>query len=98
MTRRQASPAELASGSWADDRPSRPRRQPRRSSEELHDRVCEARERTGWGPRLIASELGVPHATVSRCLERRGRSHRPQGAERGGSPLRVALPRRPRSR
>ena len=73
-----ASPDEIALGSWAEDRPSRPRRQPRRSSEELHDRVCEARERTGWGPRLIASELGVPHATVSRCLERRGRSQRPQ--------------------
>src|SRR2546423_5501060 len=76
--RRAASPEEIASAGWADDRPSRPRRQPRRCSEELHDRVCEVRERTGWGPRLIASELGVAHATVSRCLERRGRSRRPR--------------------
>jgi transposase len=36
-----------------------------------------ARERTGWGPRLIASELGMAHATVSRCLQRRGVSRRP---------------------
>ena len=34
-------------------------------------------ERTGWGPRLIASELGMAHATVSRCLTRRGMSRRP---------------------
>jgi transposase InsO family protein len=47
------------------------------SSDEVHDRVCEARERTGWGPRLIASELGMAHATVSRCLQRRGLSRRP---------------------
>src|SRR3954465_2252738 len=55
---RQASEAERASGVWAEDRASTPRRQPMRSSDEVHDRVCEARTRTGWGPRLIASELG----------------------------------------
>ena len=38
-------------------------------------------ERTGWGPRLIASELGMAHATVSRCLKRRGLSRMP-AAER----------------
>ena len=79
--RRAASASDLRSGEWAEDRPATPHRQPRRSSEELHDRVCEARERTGWGPRLIASELGVPHATVSRCLERRGCSRRPRPAK-----------------
>jgi transposase InsO family protein len=79
--RRQASPAEIASGSWAEDRPSTPKRQPRRSSAAVHDRVCEARERTGWGPRLIASELDMPHATVSRCLERRGCSRAPKPAK-----------------
>ena len=76
--RREASPAELASNAWADDRLSTPKRQPRRSSDALHDRVCEARRRTGWGPRLIAGELGVAHQTVSRCLERRGLSRRPR--------------------
>ena len=79
--RRTASAEQLRSGAWATDRPSTPRHQPRLSSEELHDRVCEQRARTGWGPRLIASELGVPHATVSRCLERRGCSRRPRPAK-----------------
>ena len=69
---------ERASGEWAQDRPSTPHRQPGRVSEAVHDRVCEARERTGWGPRLIASELGMAHATVSRCLERRGLSRLPR--------------------
>jgi transposase InsO family protein len=74
---RQASDQERASGRWAEDRPSTPHRQPTRSSDEVHDRVCEARTRTGWGPRLIASELGMAHATVSRCLQRRGMSRAP---------------------
>jgi transposase InsO family protein len=74
---RWASDEERRSGSWACDRPSTPKRQPRLSSPALHERVCEERRRTGRGPRLIASELGIPHSTVSRCLERRGLS-RPQ--------------------
>src|SRR4051812_524779 len=80
---RQASDDERRSGSWADDRPSTPKRQPRLSSPELHERVsvCEQRRRTGWGPRLIASELQVQHATVSRCLERRRLSRRPKPAK-----------------
>ena len=49
------------------------------SSVEAHDRVCEVRTRTGWAPRLIASELGMAHATVSRCLSRRGLSRMPAG-------------------
>jgi hypothetical protein len=74
---RAASASERASGAWARDRPCTPHRQPGRVSEAVHDRVCHARERTGWGPRLIAGELGMAHATVSRCLERRGMSRRP---------------------
>jgi transposase InsO family protein len=74
---RAASDAERSSGVWAQDRPSTPSRQPARVSDAVHDRVCEARERTGWGPRLIASELDMAHATVSRCLKRRGMSRRP---------------------
>ena len=59
-----------------------------------HDRVCEERRRTGWGPRLIASELGIPHATVSgHCAGAAARGD-PQ-RQGGGAPLRVALPRRP---
>jgi transposase InsO family protein len=74
--RRAATPEQIASGAWADSRPSTPMHQPALSSAQVHDRVCEARERTGWGPRLIASELGMSHATVSRCLMRRGMSVR----------------------
>jgi transposase len=76
---RAASEEERASGAWAEDRPAVPHRQPARVSEAVHDRVCAARRRTGWGPRLIASELGMAHATVSRCLKRRGISRRPRG-------------------
>jgi transposase InsO family protein len=72
-----ASELQRADGSWAQDRPCTPHRQPALSSPETHDRVCEARRRTGWGPRLIASELGLAHATVSRCLVRRGLSRMP---------------------
>jgi transposase len=74
----QAAPeSQRRDGSWATDRPSTPHRQPALCSPETHDRVCEARQRTGWGPRLIASELGMAHATVSRCLARRGLSRMP---------------------
>jgi len=74
---RRATAGERASGAWAEDRPSTPHHQPTRVSDETHDRVCEARRRTGWGPRLIASELEMAHATVSRCLRRRGLSRLP---------------------
>jgi transposase len=77
---RSASDVDRSSGAWAADRPSTPHRQPSRCSEQVHDRVCEARRRTGWGPRLIASELGMAHATVSRCLARRDMSRRPAAA------------------
>lgn len=75
--RRAATADEVASGVWADSRCSTPHHQPQLSSAAVHDRVCEARERTGWGPRLIASELDMSHATVSRCLKRRGLSRQP---------------------
>jgi transposase len=76
--RRAASVEEVRTGAWAQSRPSTPHHQPRLSGEEVHERVCEARSRTGWGPRLIASELGMAHATVSRCLKRRGLSRIPR--------------------
>jgi transposase InsO family protein len=79
--RRGASAEEIATSSWAEDRSSAPKHMPRLTSAEVHDRVCEARRRTGWGPRLIASELGLPHSTVSRCLQRRGLSRVPKTAK-----------------
>jgi transposase-like protein len=72
--KRSASEADRIDGSWALDRSSRPHRCPRLTSPAEHDRVAAVRARTGWGPRLIAGELGMAHATVSRCLQRRGLS------------------------
>ena len=68
----EASPEQRASGDWAWDRSSRPRRSPRRTAAELERRVCAARERTGWGPRLIAGEVGLSHSTVHAILKRHG--------------------------
>jgi transposase InsO family protein len=75
---RKASEEQRADLSCLEDRPSRPHRSPRMLSEADHDRCCEVRRRTGWGPRLVASEVGIPHATVHRALARRGCSRRPK--------------------
>ncbi len=75
-----ASEADRVSGVWALDRCSRPHRSPGRTSADLEMRVCEARERTGWGPRLIAGETGVPHSTVHAILRRHGCSRAPRAA------------------
>jgi transposase InsO family protein len=64
------------------DRSSRPHRSPRRTRSELEQRVLDARERTGWGPRLIAGETGVAHSTVHAILRRHGRSRAPRAARR----------------
>jgi transposase InsO family protein len=77
-----ATEQERTSGAWALDRSSRPRRSPRRTSAEIEQLVCEARERTGWGPRLIAGETGVAHSTVHAILRRHGRSRAPKAARR----------------
>jgi transposase InsO family protein len=73
---RAASPVERASLTCLEDRSSAPRRCPRMLSEAEHDRVCALRRRTGWGPRLIASEVELSHSTVHRALKRRGCSRR----------------------
>jgi transposase InsO family protein len=41
-------------------------------------RICAARHRTGWGPRLIAGQVDHPHATVWRTLKRAGISRPPR--------------------
>ena len=73
---REAGEARRADLSCLEDRPSRPHHSPTMLSAEDHDRCCEVRRRTGWGPRLVASEVGIPHATVHRALRRRGCSRR----------------------
>jgi transposase InsO family protein len=75
---REATAAERASGAWAMDRSSRPRRSPTILSAAEHDRICEVRAHTGWGPRLIAGVVGRPHSTVHAALRRRGCSRRPR--------------------
>jgi transposase InsO family protein len=75
---RQADVAERVGGAWALDRSSRPHRCPRRTPAEIERRVCEARERTGWGPRLLAGETGVAHSTIGAILKRHGCSRAPR--------------------
>ena len=55
-----------------EDRSSRPQRMPRLLSADEQERICAARRRSSWGPRLIAGEVGHPHATVWRTLKRAG--------------------------
>jgi transposase InsO family protein len=63
-------------GGWAAlaDRPSTPRRQPRRSSRELEQRIVAARAYAQAGPRIVAGQLGVPASTVWKVLRRHGLS------------------------
>lgn len=61
-----------------EDRSSRPHRSPRLLPAAEQERICTARRRTGWGPRLIAGETGHPHATVWRTLRRAGISRPPR--------------------
>jgi hypothetical protein len=63
---RGASAQERRTLACLRDRSSRPRCSPRMISEADHDLICATRERTGWGSRLIASEVALPHATVHR--------------------------------
>jgi transposase InsO family protein len=65
-------------GGWARDRSSRPHRSPRQTPAALEARVLAARERTGWGPRLIAGQTGVAHSTVHAILKRHGCSRPPR--------------------
>jgi transposase InsO family protein len=87
---REAGVAERRDLGCLGDRSSRPRTSPQMLSEADHERCCEVRRRTGWGPRLIASEVGIPHATVHRALRRRGCSRRPP--EHGPAAVRYEWP------
>lgn len=61
-----------------EDRLSRPHRMPRLLTAGEQERICAARCRSSWGPRLIAAEVGHPHATVWRTLKRAGISRPPR--------------------
>jgi transposase InsO family protein len=61
-------------GGWAAlvDRRSTPKRQPRRCSRELEQRILEAREYAKAGPLIVAGQLGLPASTVWKVLRRYG--------------------------
>jgi transposase InsO family protein len=61
-----------------EDRSSRPHHCPHLLPSAEQARICAARRRSGWGPRLIAGETGHPHATVWRALRRAGISRPPR--------------------
>jgi transposase InsO family protein len=75
---KRASEEDRASGRCFVDRSSRPHRSPNQVPAVEAERICAARQRSGWGPRLIAGETGHPHATVWRCLHRAGLSRPPR--------------------
>ena len=73
-----AVPAERQSLAWAADRSSRPHRSPRLLGAGAQERIREARQHAGWGPRLVAGVTGHPHSTVWKVLHRHGLSRRPR--------------------
>jgi transposase len=79
----EAGDGERGCGRWALDRSSRPHRSPARTAADVEQRVLAERERTGWGPRLIAGSTGVAHSTVHAILKRHGRSRAPQAPREG---------------
>src|SRR4051794_3507117 len=75
---RRASDLERRSLACLQDRSSRPHTSPKMLSAADQERICAERRRTGWGPRMIATEVGHPHSTVHATLRRNGCSRRPR--------------------
>jgi len=67
-------------GGWSAlaDRPSTPRRQPRRLSAELEAEIVRWRQQTGYGPLRLAAILELPPATIGKVLRRLGHSRLPR--------------------
>jgi transposase InsO family protein len=74
----EAPPEQRRTLACLEDRSSRPHRCPRLLPRVEQERICAARRRSGWGPRLIAGETGHAHATVWRTLRRAGISRAPR--------------------
>jgi hypothetical protein len=74
----QATLEQRSSLACLEDRSSRPKHSPRLLPASEQVKICAARRRSGWGPRLIAGETGQPHATVWRTLKRAGISRPPK--------------------
>jgi transposase InsO family protein len=77
---RCASEEERATLVCLHDRSSRPRRMPRLLPAAEQRRICAARRRSGWGPRLLTVTVGHPHSTISKVLKRHGLSRPPRPA------------------
>ncbi len=75
---RRASEEERSTLACLLDRSSRPKRMPRLLSASAQRRICAARRRTGWGPRLLTVRTGYPHSTISKVLARNGLSRPPR--------------------
>lgn len=67
-------------GGWAAlrDRPSTPRRQPRRLSAEDEERIVRTRRRTAYGPVRLAGLVPHPPSTIGKVLRRHGCSRLPR--------------------
>jgi transposase InsO family protein len=74
----EAAPAQRRTLACLSERSSRPHRSPRMLCAKAQERICEVREHTGWGPRLIAGVTGHPHSTVHKVLRRHGCSRVPR--------------------
>lgn len=77
---RQAGVVERATRSCLFDCSSRPHRMPRLLAPLEQQRICAAREQTGWGPRLLTLRTGYPHSTISKVLRRHGLSRAARAA------------------
>src|SRR5256714_9890360 len=65
-------------GAWMLDRPSRPRRQPRRLSAAEEEPILRARRQTNLGPGRLAGILRRARSTIWKVLWRHGLSRRPR--------------------
>ncbi len=74
----EAASEQRSSLACLEDHSSRPRSSPRLLPGYEQARICAARRRSGWGPRLIAGETGHAHATIWRTLKRAGISRPPK--------------------
>jgi len=71
---------QFAQGGYAAlrDRPPIAKSHPRRTAPEVEAQVIELRQTRGWAPRMISNAIGMPHATVSRVLQRADLSRKPR--------------------
>ena len=78
--------ARFRAGGWAAlrDRPSTPRRQPRRLCAEAEQLIVAARRRSAYGPVRLAGLVPHPPSTIGKVMRRHGCSRlpRPDGAAR----------------